>query len=170
LTITNNTKSLIKSNKILTTDLVSDTVLICSYLPREDLKTVRFIKILEMMNYDVYEFNNKEHSLREPTDELINITCFTDYPVKKVVIIYKENETYRKDKNSIPMISNSFNVFMEFTQKNIKLRKNRYGKIGIRKYEELYTEEIRYFEESFDKKFEDFNDEEMSVLEIKFSI
>jgi len=90
--------------------------------------------------------------------------------VKKVVIIYKENETYRKDKNSIPMISNSFNVFMEFTQKNIKLRKNRYGKIGIRKYEELYTEEIRYFEESFDKKFEDFNDEEMSVLEIKFSI
>lgn len=150
------------TSDILNKDLISGRDLIYCYLENDNSSLLKLKKILNIINYEIFEYNIKKDDPIKIRESIFQMPIDMK---NRFYIIYIEDK-----KDIIDSISNIMNVTMILNENNIELRKNRYGDLKPIRYSELYSTIINDFEYELGKDLLYFNDDEIDLLIMKIAI
>ena len=151
-----------KTSDIVNEDLISGRDLIYCYLENDNRSLLKLKKILNIINYEIFEYNVKEDDSITIRESIFQKSIDMK---NRFYIIHIENK-----KDIINSISNIMNVTMLLNENNIELLKNRYGDLKSITHSDLYSAIINNFEYELGKDLLSFNDDEIDLLIMKIAI
>lgn len=136
---------------------------VIKYTTENDPKLTRLVSLAKIFNIKVIKIDNSLSFLEQ--DEKIK-KYFNSHNIdKKVIFIVKSNPRYQN------LIDLYFNLVIVFEKNTFKVTKNRFGEEEYDiSYKKLYKDEIYRYEDFFGKNIENFEKEELDLLEMKYSV
>lgn len=132
-----------------------------------DKKIKRFIEINELTGKIVFKYSQNTMSLSEINKVLDDFDDKVNLLNRNFLIIIELNSEYRPFLD-IEYICNIVSYLNE--NDKIEMFKNRNGALIKHKFDSFYSSDFKEYEDFFDKNIEDFDKNDMAMLEMKYGI